>query len=298
MNSKHNLLLGFALTSSALGPVPLACFGQSAWLPAKHEFKVTPGFTYSTFDEFWVGRMRVDPLQANNESLDQYTGYVAVEYGILDNLAADVTVGYTTTSSTETFGNESDDGLTDTLLGLRYRLLDENAPPCPYSPTLSLRVGAVIPGTYDENQPFSVGDGAYAFESSLLLGKAFGSSGFGMYGDIGYRVRETPVPNDLFGSAGFYQQIGGDVTLAAGYRHVQSLSGLDIGGPGFNPALGSSHGFPAVKEIVQLVEGAISYTDPGGRNYQLTVAKSVDGRNTGDKWIVGFNVTFAFGGNQ
>jgi hypothetical protein len=241
--------------------------------------------------------MRVDPLKANDESLDQYTGYVALEYGILDNLAADVTVGYTATSKTKTFGNDSDDGLADTLLGLRYRLVDENNAPCPYAPTIALRVGGVIAGSYDSNLPFSAGDGAHAFESSLLLGKAFGSSGLGIYGDIGYRVRESPVPDDLFGSAGVYQHIG-PVTLAAGYRHVQSLSGLDIGGSGFNPALGRSHGFPALQEIVQLVEGGVSYTDPGGRNYQFTVAKSVDGRNTGDKWIFGVNVTFAFGGSR
>lgn len=283
------MLLGFALTVSAT-----VCFGQSAWLPARQEIKVTPGFSYSTFDEFWVGRMRVDPLEANDESLDQYTGYVALEYGILDNLAADATVGYTASSSPDTFGNDSDDGLADTLLGMRYRLVDENDAPCPYAPTISVRIGGVIPGTYDENQPFSVGDGAYAFESSLLLGKAFGSSGFGLYGDIGYRVRENPVPDDLFGTGGAFQQIG-PVTLAAGYRHVQSLSGLDIGGPGFDPGRGDSHGFPALKEIVQLFEGGISYTDGGGRNYQFTVAKSVDGRNTGDKLIFGFNVTFAFG---
>ena len=284
------MLLGFALTASAT-----VCCGQSAWLPAKHQIKVTPGFSYSTFDEFWAGRERVHPLKDNDESLDQYTGYLALEYGILDNLAADVTLGYTATSDTDTFG-DNDDGLADTLIGLRYRLIDENNAPCPYAPTISVRVGAVIAGTYDSNDAFSAGDGAHAFESSLLLGKAFGSSGFGIYGDFGYRVRESPVPDDLFGSGGAFQQIG-PVTLTAGYRHVQSLSGLDIGGPGFDPSLGRSHGFPALKEIVQLFEGGISYTDPGGRNYQFTVAKSVDGRNTGDKLIFGFNVTFAFGGH-
>jgi hypothetical protein len=294
MNSQKNIFLGFALAASA---APLVCCGQSAWLPASHEFKVTPGFSYSTFDEFWVGRTRVDPLADKDESLDQYTGYVAVEYGIHDNLAVDLTLGYSASSETDTFGNDSDDGLTDTLFGLRLRLLDEKNAPCPFAPTISVRLGGIIPGTYDENQPFSVGDGAYGFESSLLLGKAFGSSGFGIYGDIGYRLRENPVPDDLFASAGAFQQLG-PVTLAADYRHVQGLSGRDISDSGFAPPLGPSHGFPSLKEIVQLVEGAISYTDSGGRNYQFTVAKSIDGRNTGDKWIFGFNVTFAFGGSQ
>src|SRR5687767_6890326 len=108
----NHLLLGAALAASAT-----TSFAQSAWLPPKQQIKATPGFSYSTFDEFWVGRTRVNPLEANDESLDQYTGYVALEYGILDNLAADLTLGYSATSSTDTFGNDSDDGLADTFLG-------------------------------------------------------------------------------------------------------------------------------------------------------------------------------------
>ena len=272
-----------------------ACFGQSAWLPGHHQFKATPGFSFSTFDEFWAGDKKVSN-PPNGDSLDQYTGYVFLEYGILHNLAADATVGYTATSTDAFGGNASDEGLMDTSLGLRYRLVDEYNSAYAWAPTVTLRAGAVIPGTYDENAPFSAGDGAYAFEGSLLLGKAIGDSGFGLYGDIGYRVRENPVPDDVFGTAGVYQQIG-PVTLAVGYRHIQAVSGIDIGGSDFNPALGASHGFPAVKEINQLVEGGISFTDKGGRNYQFSVAKSVDGRNTGDKWVFGFNVTLPFGGH-
>jgi hypothetical protein len=290
MNSKNKMLFGFALTVSAT-----ACFGQSAWLPARQEIKVTPGFTFSTFDEFWGGpggRTKLDPLNANDESLDQYTGFVALEYGILDNLAADATVAYSATTETMALG-EGDEGLADTLIGMRYRLMDENNAPCPFAPTVALRVGGIIPGTYDRNQAFSVGDGAYGFESSLLLGKAFGETGFGMYGDIGYRIRENPVPHDLFGSVGVFQQIG-PATVNFGYRHVQSLSGIDIMGAGFNPPAGPASGFPALKEINQLIEGGVSFTDNGGRVYQVSVAKSIDGRNTGDKFIIGVNATFSF----
>lgn len=284
-----------------LAPISLAvltgtalCSAQSAWLPAERQFKVTPGFSYSSFDEFWLGDKKIDN-PPNGKSLKQYTGYLSLEYGILPNLSADATVGYTWTDSDAFGGNVSDDGLMDTSIGLRYRLLDEHTAGCPWAPTVAVRVGGVIPGTYDENSPFSAGDGAYGFESSLLFGKAFGETGFGAYGDIGYRFRESPTPDEVFGSAGLYKQLG-PVTLAAGYRHIQSTSGIDIGGADFNPALGTSHGFPAVKEINQLVEAGVSYTDKGGRNYQVSVAKSVDGRNTGDKWVFGFNVTLPFGG--
>ncbi len=282
-----------------LAPVSLAvlagtalCSAQSAWLPAEQQFKLTPGFSYSSFDRFWAG----DDKVSIPKDFKQYTGYLSLEYGILPNLAADATVGYTATDA-DAFGpNSSDDGLMDTSIGLRYRIFDEHTAGCPWAPTVAVRLGGVIPGTYDENAPFSAGDGAYGFEGSLLFGKAFGESGFGAYGDIGYRFRESPTPDEFFGSAGLYKQFG-PVTLAGGYRHIQSTSGIDIGEPGvFDPSRGASHGFPAVKEINQLVEAGVSYTDKGGRNYQFSVAKSVDGRNTGDKWVFGFNVTLPFGG--
>jgi hypothetical protein len=286
----HSLsVIGAALGAAA------ACHAQSAWLPAQGQLQATPGFSFSTFDEFWMGKTKVDN-PPNGKSLDQYTGYLALEYGILENLAADATIAYTATDTDAFGGDASDDGLADTFLGLRYRLLDESQAGSVWVPTLSVRAGGIIAGNYDANKPFSAGDGAHGFEASVLLGKAFGDTGFGMYGDIGYRVRENPVPDDAFGSVGFYKLLG-PVTVAFGYRHVQGLSGIDIGGPSFNPDLGRSHGFPAVKEINQLVEGGLAFTDSGGRNYQVTLARSVDGRNTGDKFILGVNVTIPIGGH-
>jgi hypothetical protein len=273
----------FTLASAACG------WGQSAWLPLRGQFIATPGFSYSTFDEFWVGRDRKNPLEANDESLDQYTGFVALEYGMNDRLAADLTIGYTATSEAKkTFGRGSDEGLADTSFGLRYRLADEEE----IWPTIALRAGGIIAGTYDANKPFSAGDGANGFETSLLLGKRFGNTGFGAYGDIGYRLRESPVPNDAFGSVGLFKQFPNvfadldAITLSFGYRHIQSLSGQDIGDPGFT--------FPQLKEINQLIEGAVGYTDPGGRQYQFSVAKSVAGRNTGDKLVFLFTISLPF----
>ena len=265
-------------------------WAQSVWLPAEGEFVATPGFFYSTFDEFWMGKTKVSN-PPNGESLDQYTAFVTLEYGLVPRLAADVTVGYTGTE-TEAFGDDSDDGMADTHIGLRYAIWDENSAPA----ALGIRVGGIIPGTYDENLPFSAGDGAYGLEGSLQAGKRFGESGFGLYGDIGYRFREGGVPDDLFGSAGVFKQFGGvfadadAITLSVGYRHVQGLSGGDIGDPGF----GTEFGFPEVREINQLVEGSVAYTDAGGRQYQFTVAGSVDGRNTGDKLIFGLAVSLPF----
>ncbi len=260
----------------------------SAWLPAEQQFVATPGFTFSTFDRFWMGETKVDN-PPNGKSLDQYVTYVSVEYGILANLAADVTVGYTWTD-TDAFGGDSDDGLADTFLGLRYRLWDEFKHQDSWLPSVSVRVGGIIAGTYDEDQPFSAGDGASGFESSLLLAREI-CPGFGIYGDIGYRIRENDVPDDLFGAVGIYAGYKG-VSATVAYRHVQGLSGPDIGDPGF----GTSFGFPQVKEINQNIEVGLGYTDAGGRFYQVFYAHTLDGRNTGEKDIFGLSASLPFGG--
>ncbi len=271
--------------------------GQSPWLPTKGEWLVTPSFTYSTFDEFWVGNTLVSPLKDNGDDLDQYSGFLAIEFGITDHLAVDVAFGYTETSSTTTFG-DGDEGFADTSFGLRYRFLDETE----YIPTVTARIGGVLAGDYDENTPFSAGDGADAIEGSLLFGKSFGDSGFGAFGEIGYRFRENPVPDEVFGSIGLFKQFpeiffsNDAITATVAYRHIESEDGLDIEGPGFNPAAGASHGFPALREINQLLEGTLAYTDSGGRSYQVGIAASVDGRNTGDKVIAFFAITIPFGG--
>jgi hypothetical protein len=287
MNLKNHFVIAAALYGGAT-----VCMGQSAWLPARGELKATPGFSFSTFDEFWMGDSKVSN-PPNGDSLNQYTGYISLEYGIIENVAADIIFGYTATES-GAFGNEDDTGMMDTLLGFRYRVVNEQTASQRWVPTVSLRVGGVIPGTYEPNLPFSPGDGVYAFDMSLLLGKAFGESGFGLYGDIGYRVRVNPAPNEVFGMIGAYQQIG-PVTLTVGYVQVQSLSGLDIGGTGFNPAAGADSGFPALREINYIFQGGITYTDKGGRSYQFTAGTSLAGRNTGDKLMLGINVTIPFG---
>ena len=262
----------------------------SAWLPKEKQFVVTPGFTYSTFDRFWMADEKVDN-PPNGDSLDQYTPYLVLEYGILPDLAADVTVGYTWTD-TDAFvpGGDSDDGLADTLVGLRYRVLDEHKREGSWWPTISLRVGGVIPGTYDEDFPFSAGDGALGGEGSVLLAKEI-CPGFGVFGDIGYRLRDDDVPNDVFGSAGIYAGYRGFNGTVA-YRHVQGTSGPDIMDPGF----GTRFGFPEVKEISQNIEFGLGYTDQDERHYQIFYARTLDGRNTGERNIFGLSVSFVFGG--
>lgn len=265
----------------ALGAFSTA-FAQSPWLPAEGRIEVTPRYVYQNFQEFWIRR---DQRMRLDEDVIQHTGTVTAEYGINQDWALDATVGYTRVDSKAFGGSNTDDGLADTRLGVRYRLVDERATSQTWVPTVTLRAGAVIAGTYDAGLPFSAGDGAHGGEFSVLLGKAIGGTGFGVYGEAGYRVREKPVPDEFFGSLGIYQTLG-QFTVSAGYRHIQSLNGVNIMDEGFT--------FPELKEINQILEAGLGFTDKGGRFYQIFGAFTVDGRNTGDKMILGISATFGF----
>ncbi len=262
---------------------------QSAWLPESGQLIVTPGYSYQTIQNFWAGPS-YSKLPVN---LIQHNAYLSLEYGLGRQFAADVTFGYSRTRfSVPGEGSILSEGFSDTQFGLRYRFLDERTG-SPATPSLALRIGGVIAGNYKliYNSPVNPGDGANGLEFSLLAAKTFGKSGFSMFGDIGWRLRDNHVPNDIFGRIGFCQQIG-QFTIGVNYREVHGLSGGDIGGPGF----GTTYGFQNLREIDRAIDTGVTFTDRGGRSYQFTYSKTIDGRNTGDKSVFGFSVSVPVGG--
>jgi hypothetical protein len=273
-----------------------AAYAQlSAYTPPRNQLVVTAAYQYQFYDAFWVGKNKVDLGAATGyDEQRQHSTYLTLEYGVLENLALDVTFGYSWTEFHDGPGPDlTDDGWTDTTFGIRYRVLDERKFTCPVVPTLTLRVGGIVAGTYDENFPFSSGDGADGVETSALLGKQL-CPGLGLYGEIGYRWRDSDVPDDLFGAVGLSVTYIPNLTLSVGYRHTEGQSGPDIGDPGF----GVDFGFPQTKEVDQRIEASLAYTDHGGRNYAFYFAQTLEGRNTGEKSIFGVSISIPFGGSE
>jgi hypothetical protein len=260
-----------------------AGYAQSPWLPQSGQLVVNPWVTYQSFDRFWFGSDKMD-----FPDTDQLTVLTTLEYGVFEDLALDATVGYTRTIGTRP-GAGLDDGLADTQLGVRYRLLDEYRFDAEWVPSVALRAGAVIEGTYEENKPESPGDGASGVEGSLIVGKSFyteATGEFGFSGDVGVRAREGSVPEDFFFSSGVYKSFENGLLLSFALRHNQGMSGPDIGDPGFT--------FPKVKEIQGNLEYGIGYTDDVGRHVGFFVAHTIYGRNTGEKLIFGLSLSVPF----
>ena len=276
-----NLLLAVGTLSASAASL----FAQnSVYLPAHREFDVSTSYVYESFDEFWAG----DMLLALPDDITMQTVSVGFEYGITPQIAADITLGYVNSQFSPA---PTLDGLNDTRFGIRWQFVDESAVDG-WWPSLGLRVGGIIAGTYETvttGAPNSPGDGASGMEASLLFGRALGETGLTLFGDFGYRVRAENVPEDLFGSAGLAWEFLAHWMLTFTYRHDQALSGLDIGGPGFDPSR-----FPETKEIQQLVEFGAGYTFSGGQHIHAFGAWTLDGRNTGDKTVLGVSLNFPF----
>lgn len=215
--------------------------------------------------------------------ISQRTFRVHFEYGLTENLAFDARGGYTR-SSTKT--GEHDNGMDDTAFGVRWRMVDEYRTDS--SPTLTVRIGGILQGSYDTGFPFAAGDGASGIEGSLLIGKILGDTGAGITGDIGYRYRLEEVPNDIVFSIGAYKTLFANTTVSAGYRRCQGLSGRDISDPDFDGR------WTELKEVSGNVEFSLGYNDKKGRYAGLFISRTIDGRNTGKQTVIGLNVDFRF----
>ncbi len=272
----------------ALGAAGLAAFhtasAQNVWLVEPGALSVTPNYSYQSFDEFYAGTAKVK-LPAD---ITQRTTGLRFDYGLAPQLALDALIGYTEVKFSPPGASFKRGGRDDSRLGLNYAILAESS----QLPAFTMRVGAIIAGNYNVPTtlpPINPGDGANGLEVSFAFGKSLGE-GFAIYDEFGYRDRNHGVPDDLFSNIGLVKQFG-PVAINIGYRRTQALTGGDIGGPGF----GTKFGFPGVKEVTQFYEGGLSFTDDGGRSYQIGAAKSFGKvRNTGRSTVYTFSISLPF----
>jgi hypothetical protein len=276
--------------------VPHAPFAEWADVPLKGQLVTRLTYQESEAYYFWAGntRYKVD-YSKNGEhyGIDINQGYISLQYGLTEQWAIDLAVGYTT-SGWRQFDNppgtsgesHSTTGLMDFNIGVRYQIWKEGENDCPYLPTLSIRAGAVLPGSFDENFPFAPGTRSTAVEPELIARKHFGWEGFGAYGDALFRWNHTSANDCYIFSIGFFQQIKG-WELDAGYRRLGSINGGSIQ---YDP-ISNVITYPrAVRENQDAIEAGFSYRfkkwNARAGFYTRTV---LDGANTDKKfWLGGF----------
>jgi hypothetical protein len=262
-------------------------FAQSAYVPGKGRLDLSSSVLYFEYTDFYAGSTRDTRFDA---PIKHYSASVTADYGVTESMAIDANMGYVYS----TFRPQDDlDGLSDSTIGIRLQLLDESKFESGAVPSLAIRIGAIIEGTYDtfnDGTWNGLGDGASGGEISLLLGKAFGDSGVGIYGDVGYRHRIESVPEDVFGSLGVYKTFNRSLTIRVGGRVIYALSGIDLFSESF-----TFNDLPEAKERLFNVEAGVGYSTAQGVYYQIFAARTVWGENTGDSTFVGASVTVPFG---
>ena len=184
---KKNVLLGalsvFALISlKAQGPID-GFFNQ------KGKTTICLGYSYGSFDEFFVGTEKIEPVPAHDK-IEQTIYNLYVKYGITDKLELVLDLPYIKAE-----GNGDPDPINgateqsdfqDVTFYLKYAPFEtvyEN-----YSVKGIIALGGTIPFGYEPNGILSIGNGAPAFESKVGLQLSAKSGFFGLILG-GYTVR-------------------------------------------------------------------------------------------------------------
>lgn len=281
--------------------VPHRPFAQWADLPAPGQFVFGIIYEESEAYHIWAGHEEHNvtwKASGENYGIDINQGYWALQYGLTEKWTLDLNFGGTT-AGWRYFGNgtiHSTTGLMDTSFGVRYQIWNETTEDCPWLPTLTFRVGGVLPGTYNEDFIFAPGTRSAAIEPELLFRKHLGWPGFGVYGDGLFRWNRTTQNDQYIAVFGLFQQIK-RWELDVGYRHLQSITGSDIQ---FDPGDPASIVYPKdLREINDAIEAGFSYTTSKHHLRWGFHSRTVfDGSNTDKKFWVGGSVDIPIGGKR
>ena len=297
-------VLALVQPAAASEDVPHRPFAYWANLPEKGQFVVGGIYEESEAYHMWAsGKYHNVSWPANGEhyGVDVQQGYLALQYGITERWAADLSVGYVS-MGWRYFDNgkvQSTSGLMDLSFGVRYQLYNETNAPAAWVPTLTFRAGAVLPGSYSQDFIFAPGLRAAAIEPELLVRKHLGWPGFGFYGDALYRYNRTTGNDQYIIAAGLFQEIKGwEIDL--GYKHLQTLSGSDIVYP-VDPA--SNGGYNIIyprdpREIYDAMEFGFTYTTTRLWRYGFHLTSVLDGNNTDAKLWIGGSIDVPIGGHK
>lgn len=280
------------MVTTAIGSSAFAD-GVSPWLPAPGAGFVNLSYVSQNATQFYVQEnLRGTPPQnavpdGKGPNLGQHTVWLNGMYSLSDAVAIDVRVGLARSyaSAGPTGGRDNYSGVTDSNIGVTWRIVDELVNPS--MPSIALRGGAIIEGSYTPGYINSIGDGASGLEVSALAGKYL-ADWLAVSGEVGYRVRDEDVPSDFF-----LNLSGGvlldNIGLSVNYKLVDAQSGLQIGVPPFTPG---GRVFPRLEEDIQFLSGTVSLNVSEQTNIGLTYGEVIDGRNTSKSKV--FSVTMGY----
>lgn len=286
---KRGILI--ALVAAAMMATGSPAFADgSPWLPDPETGSITISYVSQNATEFY--HPHKDPLKDN---LSQDTVSVEGRYGLSDEFAIDFRVGGARSKyrypspgmpSDIPIGQESYSGLTDTNVGIVYRVVDELVSPS--LPSIALRAAGIIAGNYETGFANAIGDGGNGLELSAMIGKFFANR-VALSGEFGYRDRDNNIPSDFFMNLSGGVLVMNSVGLSINYKLVDALSGLDIGEAPF-----SRHRFPQVEENIHFLGGTATFNVTDTTNVSVSYGEVIDGRNTAKSKVWSVSLGYSF----
>ena len=276
----------FVATFAALPLLALA-ESNSPWLPIPGQFSLGLNHTEQSGNDAYIGGTLLPLSAITGGAASKYkraSTTLRLDYGLSDSLALDAAIGY---AKVKVGAADSDSGMTDSTLGVRWRVLDEYEDPA--LPTLTLRGAAILKGNYDGARLASVGKGANGFEAAVVLGKQI-LPALALWAEVGVQQRSDNVPRATFYEIGARFRFAPMWSASLGYSDKKFGGDLDIGGAGFSPAR-----FQEVREERGVVKLGIGYAFARNQGLAINLAKTTRGRNTvKDDQVIGLSYAVAF----
>jgi hypothetical protein len=278
------------LLATTLLALPLVAVaeGASPWLPIPDQFSLTLNQTEQSGSDAFIGTTKLPVSTITGGAASKFkrsTTNLRFGYGLADAVSLDATIGY---GKVKAGAADNDSGLTDSVIGVSWRVLDEFEQPS--LPTLTLRGAAIIKGNYDGARLAAIGNDQNGIELAVLLGKQF-TPNFALWAELGVQDRSGSVPKATFYEIGARFRFAQQWSVNLGYAAKKYGGDLDIGGPGFSPAR-----FQDVRAERELVKLGVGFALAGNQGLALNYAKVLGGgRNTvQDDPIIGLSYTYAF----
>ena len=279
----HHLIATLALCA----PLAALAEGDSPWLPIPGQLSLSVNLTQQSGDSAYIGSVKVPVTAITGGGASKFrrsSSQLRLGYGISDGLSLDATVGY---GRARVGAADNDSGLTDSVLGLNWRVLDEFEQPA--LPTLTLRGALIFKGNYDGGRLAALGNDQNGFELAAVLGKQL-TPALALWAELGVQNRSGAVPNATFYELGTRYRWTPQWSASLAYASKKYSGNLDIGGPGFTPAR-----FQDVRAERGLVKLGLGYALAANQGLALSLTRIASGRNTvNDNSIVGVSYTFGF----
>lgn len=277
------------LLTAAVMSFPLAALAEntSPWLPIPGEFSLTLNQTKQSGDNAYIGATSLSLKAITGGGASKYqrsTTTLRASYGLADAVSVDATLGV---GRVKIGAADNDNGQTDSVIGINWRVLDEFE--LPGSPTVTLRGAAILKGRYDGGRLAALGNDQNGFELAILLGKQL-TPAFDLWAEFGVQDRSGAVPNATFLEIGARYRLAPQWSLSLGYSDKKYGGSLDIGGPGFTPRR-----FQEVRAERGVAKFGVGFAFAENQGLALNLARVTSGRNTvKDDQVIGVSYTYAF----